>query len=224
MVNACQGPSEYILASAVLGAEVMVSISGDLVKPKLVFICLDDTLPQLLARNPMSMSGVSFASLYLLESPKLSLEFLERQARFLALELIPSLKSHWIDLDLSYVLSGRQFNAVLSVYTAAKYAAIFKAALAISGSFWWKPDHDPSWEWLGRWLRASGAKPEKIFLICSVHDASDRPQGVPSTLISNQHLKETLQAQLCKVELITSLRSEFSGDFFEEFLIALDWL
>lgn len=208
-------PSEY------LGRLVKLKVSGDDSEGDTVFVCLDESLGSLASAS--KVPGASFVSLESQTSSfRLSLASLEAYSAFLALELLPFLQRLWEE-QTRVVLVGQQFSGVVGVYTAVYFPTFFLGALCVSGSFWWKPEGDSGWEWLSKWLAKQSAYPGRVFLICSKGAALDRPRGVPTTLMANRHLKDVLTAKSCQVELLESLKSEFSTNFLAEFTDAVRW-
>jgi len=71
---------------------------------------------------------------------------------FLAQELVPWLQeSYYITTNpLRISLAGGSVGALAAAFAARQHPGTFGNVLAMSGSFWWKPDGDGEWEWLSR--------------------------------------------------------------------------
>ena len=215
--------SFHSFASESLACLVTVKVLARGNKEDAVFVCLDKDFARSLYSSSFNILGASFVALEFQASDfRLSLASLESYANFLALELVPFLNSLYVP-EPNLMLVGQQFSGVLGVYAAARFPTHFSGALCVSGSFWWKPEREPDWEWLSKWLAEQAVCPGKIFLICSSGAALDRPRGVPTTLMANRHLKDVLTAKSCQVQLLESLKTEFSSDFLAEFAQAVSW-
>lgn len=77
-------------------------------------------------------------------------------AAFFSEELLPWLRQHHhlSTAPEEIVIGGGSFGALAAAYAAQQHPQTFGNAIALPGSFWWKPDEDLEWEWLTRRIAA----------------------------------------------------------------------
>ena len=216
--------SKESFSSEYLACGLQLKLVAPTKRIKTVFICLDDSLEKVLATTKLEPT----TALVKLEFPNtptlhLSLEFLESYAAFLALEIVPFLHDRWASTDIKLVLVAQQFRAVLAVHAATQFAGCFDGVLAASGAFWWKPETETVWEWLTAWLARQRGCPGQVYLLCSKKESTDRPRGVPTTLLANQHLRDVLLAKGCEARLLESASIPSSSAFGKMLTDALEW-
>ena len=189
-----------------------ITAKGDPTAADTLYICLDPSFHS--ALQELISSRAAFITLEPSTAlSNLSLESLESFAKELVSVLIPRLRQQSNQADPRFILLARQFNAITAIYTAARFPKDIAGVLAVAGAFWWKPEQQAKWEWLADWLSEQKACPSPIVLLCPEGETQDRPRGIPTTLLSNRHLKHVLFAKGCSVDLLETDLNESSGQF-----------
>jgi len=141
-------------------------------------------------------------------------------ADFMAHELLP-----WIKETISphlqasqTIVSGSSYGGLASAYTAFRYPELFGKVLSLSGSFWWKPDHDAEMEWLTKEIAKTKTLPVTFYMYAGLFETG---QSSIDILESNRHLRTVLNAKHNTV-----VYEEFAGghDYFSWGVLLADGL
>jgi len=118
-------------------------------------------------------------------------------AEFLARELVPWIrkKFHVTKDPAKTVLAGGSAGGLAAAFTALHHPDTFGNVIALSGSFWWKPDGEDKWEWLSRQFALSPLLPLRFYIEVGLLESKPTPTGFPGQLLSNRHLRNVLQAK-----------------------------
>jgi enterochelin esterase-like enzyme len=118
-------------------------------------------------------------------------------ADFLAQELTPWLRQtyHVTREPTQTFLAGGSYGALAAAFVAWQRPSTFGDVLALSGSFWWKPEAENEWEWLARQFALSPLLPLRFYLEVGLLESSPTPTGFPGQLLANRHLRNVLQAK-----------------------------
>jgi enterochelin esterase-like enzyme len=115
-------------------------------------------------------------------------------ADFMAHELLP-----WFKKTISphlqasqTIVSGSSYGGLASAYTAFRYPELFGKVLSLSGSFWWKPDHDAEMEWLTKEIAQTKTLPISFYMYAGLFETG---QSSIDILESNRHLRTVLNAK-----------------------------
>jgi enterochelin esterase-like enzyme len=89
-----------------------------------------------------------------------------RFASFLANELVPWTRRNYFATTSAdqTVVAGSSYGGLASIYAALKFPEVFGNAIALSGSFFWKPQGDQASEWLVRLVRESPTQRQSFYL------------------------------------------------------------
>jgi enterochelin esterase-like enzyme len=118
--------------------------------------------------------------------------------RFLAEEVVPDARARY-DAGLArgdVVVVGASDGGLCAVFAAAEHPAVFGHALALSGSFWWKPSDAPD-DWLARRLGLDGAS---FFLYAGRQETRAPRPGGPSVVAATRALRDAIEARGLRVE------------------------
>jgi enterochelin esterase-like enzyme len=86
-------------------------------------------------------------------------------------------------------LAGGSYGALAAAFVARQRPATFGNVLALSGSFWWKPEAGNEWEWLTRQFALSPLRPLHFYLEVGLLESSPTPTGFAGQLLANRHLR-----------------------------------
>lgn len=118
-------------------------------------------------------------------------------ARFLAEELLP-----WLRQTCAFtadpaqtILAGGSLGGLAAAYIAMAYPDRFGAVIAMSGSFWWRPDDEGEWEWLARQFAIRELAPLRFYMEVGLLESSPTATGFPGQILANRHLRNILQAK-----------------------------
>lgn len=116
---------------------------------------------------------------------------------FLAQELVPWLQDayHVTKKPRRITLAGGSVGALAAAFVAHRHPGTFGNVIAMSGSFWWKPDGDGEWEWLARQFARSTLLRLRFYLAVGLLESGPSPTGFPGQLLANRHLRNVLQAR-----------------------------
>lgn len=117
--------------------------------------------------------------------------------QFLAGEALPWVRERYrVTADPARtVIAGSSLGGLAAACAALERPDLFGNVLSQSGSFMWRPEGDPAWEWVPRQIRARPKLPLRFYLdIGLLEDAPVEKTG-PSLLASNRHLRDALQAR-----------------------------
>jgi enterochelin esterase-like enzyme len=118
--------------------------------------------------------------------------------RFLTEELLPWVRGRYrvTDDPARTVAGGSSYGGLAAAFAALERPDVFGAVLSQSGSYWWRPEDDPEYEWLTRRYAERGRLPVRFYLdVGLLEDASPRPVGPPGhpgQLVANRHLRTLL--------------------------------
>lgn len=127
-------------------------------------------------------------------------------ADFLAQELVPWIRANYhVSADPSdTIVAGSSFGGLAAAYAAFRYPGIVGNVLSQSGSFQWKPGHDPFTaeanaeqedEWLVRAYATGPRHGLRFYLDVGIFDSRTLPGERPGILLANRHLRNVLQAK-----------------------------
>ena len=118
-------------------------------------------------------------------------------ADFLAQELLPWLRQTCVLTDdpAQTIVAGGSMGGLAAAFVAMQYPDIFGSVLAMSGSFWWRPDGDEEWEWLTRQFARRQFAPLRFYLEVGLLESRPSATGFPGQLLANRHLRNVLQAR-----------------------------
>lgn len=87
-------------------------------------------------------------------------------ANFLAQELIPWLRQtyHLTTDPMQTIVAGGSAGGLAAAFTALQHPHAFGNILALSGSFWWRPEGETEWEWLTRQFALRLLAPLRFYL------------------------------------------------------------
>jgi enterochelin esterase-like enzyme len=138
--------------------------------PPLVAILIDDSQPS--ARRTELPCNLAFAD-------------------FLAKELVPwSAERYHTTRDAARtVVAGSSFGGLASVFAGLRHSEVFGNVIALSGSFWWKPEGEKEGQWLTRQLDASPKLPLRFYLEVGLME------GYSVQIEANEHMRDVLGAK-----------------------------
>lgn len=127
-------------------------------------------------------------------------------ADFLAEELVPWARANYhVSTDPSHtIVAGSSFGGLAAAYAAFRHPELFGNVLSQSGSFQWKPGHDPfeaesggeqEDEWLIREYAICPRRDVRFYLDVGVFDSRTLPGERPGILLANRHMRNVLQAK-----------------------------
>lgn len=128
-------------------------------------------------------------------------------ADFLALELLPWIRSHYhVTTDPQQtIVAGSSYGGLAAAYAAWTYPNYFGHVLSQSGAFWWKPKEDKKDQWLIKQLAESPAISVRFYLDVGKEECESFAD-CHSMLTVNRNLSKTLKAKGCVVHY-----QEFDG-------------
>ncbi|HUF37139.1 MAG TPA: alpha/beta hydrolase-fold protein [Anaerolineales bacterium] len=117
-------------------------------------------------------------------------------AEILAGELLPWLRAiHPITVESGRTtLAGGSLGGLAAAHAVLERPDAFGNALSLSGSFWWRPEGDPEWEWLARRIPPARGAARRFFIEVGLLESAPRPNGYPGQLLANRHMRDVLQA------------------------------
>jgi enterochelin esterase family protein len=121
--------------------------------------------------------------------------------RFLTDELLPWVRARYrVTADPARtVAGGSSFGGLAAAFAALERPGVFGSVLSQSGSYWWRPDDDPEWEWLTRRYAAREPLPVRFYQdVGLLEDGPGRrtePPGHPGQLVANRHLRTVFQTK-----------------------------
>ena len=127
---------------------------------------------------------------------------------FLTEELMPWTRQHYhiTSKPGDVIVGGSSLGGLAAAFAGYRRADMFGNVLSQSGSFGWKPDDDPQFEWLRRQFAVSPALPLQFYLDTGLLETIAWRSNRPSGLAANRHLRDVLQAKGYPVHY-----AEFSG-------------
>lgn len=127
---------------------------------------------------------------------------------FLAGEVLPWVRErHRVATDPARtVVAGSSRGGLAAACAALERPDLFGSALSQSGSFMWRPEGDPAWEWVARQIRTRPKLPLRFSLDVGLLEDEPVEKTGPSLLASNRHLRDALEARGYPVEY-----TEFAG-------------
>jgi enterochelin esterase family protein len=98
-------------------------------------------------------------------------------------------------------VGGASFGGLAAAYVAFKHPELFGNVLSQSGSFWWRPEADPEYEWVTRQFVGSPKLPLRFYLQVGLLEnlSTARPDS-PTNLIANRHFRDVLESKGYSVE------------------------
>jgi enterochelin esterase-like enzyme len=118
-------------------------------------------------------------------------------ADFLAQELVPWLRRRYqLSAESGQtLLAGGSFGGLAAAFVGLRHPGTFGQILALSGSFWWRPEGDAEWEWLARQFASAPRLPLSFYIEVGQLESQPAPSGFPGQLLSNRHLRDVLWAK-----------------------------
>ena len=118
-------------------------------------------------------------------------------ADFLAQELLP-----WVQQTCAVtadpaqtILAGGSLGGLAAAFVVLTHPDSFGSVIAMSGSFWWRPDGDGEWEWITRQFASRKSSPLRFFIEVGLLESGPTATGFPGQLLANRHLRNVLQAK-----------------------------
>jgi enterochelin esterase family protein len=93
------------------------------------------------------------------------------------------------------LLAGGSYGGLAAAFTALQYPDTFANVIALSGSFWWKPEDEVEWEWLPRQFALSPLLPLRFYIEAGLLESKPTQTGFPGQILSNRHFLNVLQAK-----------------------------
>lgn len=117
---------------------------------------------------------------------------------FVVDELLPRVRQKWHATSdpKRTVVCGSSSGGLASAFFAFRRPDVFGNVLSQSGAFW--PGHtrdDPEREWLTRQYESSPKLPVRLVLQVGILEVVNTPNGGPSILATNRHLRDVLKAK-----------------------------
>ena len=133
-----------------------------------------------------------------------SLPFLD----FIGQELLPWIRQHYhvTGVPARTIVGGVNLSAVVAALLGLRHPDLFGGVLAQSGYFAERAPGDIEHERLASLIATNPAVPVRFHLDAGLLETQSTPDGGPSVLISNRHLRHLLQARGYRVHY-----QEFSG-------------
>lgn len=118
-------------------------------------------------------------------------------ADFLAQELLTWLRQTWglTAAPAQTTVAGGSLGGLAAAFVAMQYPAMFGSVLAMSGSFWWRPDGADEWEWLTRQVAMRPLASLRVYLEVGLLESRPSAGGFPGQLLANRHLRDVCQAK-----------------------------
>lgn len=118
-------------------------------------------------------------------------------SEFLAQEMAPWLRQnyHVAPDPAQTILAGGSNGALAAAFTALQRPDTVGNVIALSGSFWWKPEDDGEWEWLTRQFALGQRRDVRFYIEVGLLESKPTATGFPGQLLSNRHLRNVLQAK-----------------------------
>jgi enterochelin esterase family protein len=113
-------------------------------------------------------------------------------ADFLAKELVPLARARYgVTASPAHtIVAGSSYGGLASVFAGMKHPEVFGNVIALSGSFFWKPEGTSEAEWLTRLVDNSPKLPLRFYLeVGLMEDFSFEVEP-------NRHMEQTLLAKL----------------------------
>jgi enterochelin esterase family protein len=120
---------------------------------------------------------------------------------FLVQELMPWVHQRFqvTDQPSRTVLGGASYGGLAAAYAAFRHPDVFGKILSQSGSFGWKPQGDPEYEWLSRQFVVSPRLNLSFYLEAGLldtgTDSGDDSGDEPSNLVASRHMRDVLLAK-----------------------------
>ncbi len=116
---------------------------------------------------------------------------------FLVEELVPWVRGNYnVSTEPSRVIvGGLSLGGLCAVFAGLEHPGVFGNVLSQSGSLFWRPEGETEHEWLARQFVVTDRLPLQFHLDVGLHERHSRYVGGPSLLVSNQHLRDVLQAK-----------------------------
>lgn len=127
---------------------------------------------------------------------------------FITQELLPWIRLHYYVTDnpAQSVVGGLDLSAVSAVLLAVRHPDLFGNVLAQSGQFQEKLSEESEHERVANLIASMPAVPVRFHLDAGLFETRPGPDGGPSLLVSNRHLRQILRARNYPIHY-----EEFSG-------------
>lgn len=112
-------------------------------------------------------------------------------ADFLAKELVPWAreKYHATNDPAQTIVAGSSYGGLASVFAGLRHSEVFGNVIALSGSFFWKPDNEKEDQWLVRQMEASPKLPLRFYQEVGLME------GPTFEIKPNHHMRDVLQSK-----------------------------
>lgn len=112
-------------------------------------------------------------------------------ADFLAKELVPWAREHEHATTQTQrtIVAGSSYGGLAAVFAALRHPEVFGNVIALSGSFWWKPDESKQPGWLINFARTAPVSPTHF------HIEVGLMESYPLQIDSNRRMRDTLLAK-----------------------------
>ncbi|MBT5877147.1 MAG: DUF3327 domain-containing protein, partial [Candidatus Latescibacteria bacterium] len=104
------------------------------------------------------------------------------------------------------IIAGSSQGAVAATYIGIRHPDVYGKVLSQSGLFWYKPNQDPEYEWLTRYIAGQPKNETRFHVEAGLLERGAISADGPSILVANRHLRTMLQAKG-----FTFSYEEFSG-------------
>ncbi len=118
-------------------------------------------------------------------------------SHFLAEELVAWIRKnyHVTQDSRKTFVAGGSFGALAAAFSTLQHPNTFGNLIALSGSFWWKPQDEEEWEWLTQLFAQNPLMPLRIYLEVGLLESKPTQSGFPGQVLANRHLRTVLQAK-----------------------------
>jgi enterochelin esterase family protein len=126
------------------------------------------------------------------------LEQMETAAEYVANRLLPELRS---ELNVTsdpgkVVISGTSLRGLIATYIGFVKSEAVGNVLALSGSFYWKPDNETEYEWLTHRFATEEIRPVRLFVSAGTLETVVTPGNHGHYMVAtNRHLRDILLAR-----------------------------
>jgi enterochelin esterase-like enzyme len=116
---------------------------------------------------------------------------------FVCDELVPWVRQHYhISADPTRaVVAGSSHGGLAAAYLGLELPMLFGNVLSQSGSFPWRPEDAVEDEWLSCQYALTDRVALRFYLDVGLLETWPSPQGGPSWLVANRHMRTVLQAK-----------------------------
>jgi len=115
----------------------------------------------------------------------------------LAYELLPWVRQryHVSNDPADTIIGGSSAGALTAALAGLRHPELFGTILAMSGAFDWKPDDDPTYEWLARQYADSPTLPLRFYITVGQLESHTPFMDGPDFVTTNRRLRDVLRAK-----------------------------